>query len=183
MSRVGKQPITIPDKVEVNIANNTVTVKGPLGELSYKVSDILSVTKEENKIVLKIVKKRAESNAFWGLFRALIANMIEGVYTGFQKTLEIEGVGYRAEVKGNEIVLNIGYSHPVILEIPKGLKVEVDKSKIKIRGIDKQSVGQFAAEIRSKRKPEPYKGKGIRYEGEHIRRKAGKRAATGPGVV
>ena len=181
MSRIGKKPIKIPDKVEVDIKDNDINIKGPLGALNLVVPDILSIKKENNDIALDIKKKRTESKAFWGLFRALVANIVIGVSEGFKKTLEIEGVGYRAEVKGKELVLNLGYSHPVIMEIPEGLSVQVDKSKINISGIDKQLVGQFAANIRKNRKPEPYKGKGIRYEGEHVIRKAGKRAATGPG--
>ncbi|OGZ58856.1 MAG: 50S ribosomal protein L6 [Candidatus Spechtbacteria bacterium RIFCSPLOWO2_12_FULL_38_22] len=181
MSRIGKKPIKIPDKVEVEIKDNDVSIKGPLGTLSLVVPDILSIKKEDNDIVLDIIKKKAESKAFWGLFRALVANIVIGVSEGFKKTLEIEGVGYKAEVRGKELVLNLGYSHPIIMEIPEGLSVQVDKSKINISGIDKQLVGQFTANIRKNRKPEPYKGKGIRYEGERVRRKAGKRAATGPG--
>ena len=130
MSRIGKKPIKIPDKVEVEIKDNDVSIKGPLGTLSLVVPDILSIKKEDNDIVLDIIKKKAESKAFWGLFRALVANIVIGVSEGFKKTLEIEGVGYKAEVRGKELVLNLGYSHPIIMEIPEGLSVQVDKSKI-----------------------------------------------------
>lgn len=178
MSRIGKQPILIPDKVQVDIKDKVIKIKGPLGELSLSVPDILEVKVEDNNIIVKVIKKRVESNAFWGLFRAHIANMTRGVSEGFEKKLEIRGVGYGAALKDKELVMNLGYSHPVIIQIPEGLKIEINKLKITISGIDKQLVGQFAANIRSKKKPEPYKGKGIRYEGEHVRRKAGKRAAS-----
>lgn len=177
MSRIGKQPISLSEKVQAEIEDNNIKIKGPLGELSLEVPSSLKLAKEGSELSLQLSKKSAGSRALWGLYRALVANMVEGVSKGFEKTLEIEGVGYRAEVSGNDLVLSLGYSHPVRMPIPEGLKVEVEKSKIKISGIEKQQVGQFAADIRSKRKPEPYKGKGIRYEGEHIRRKVGKRAA------
>lgn len=179
MSRIGKQPIEVPDKVEVNIDSGLVTVKGPLGELNVEVPSTLDVKHEEGLLVITVAKRSAKSPALWGLYRALLFNMVKGVSEGFEKRLQIEGVGYRAEAQGNKLVLNLGYSHPIEMEVPEGLKASVEKSTIIISGHDKQLVGQFAANIRSKRKPEPYKGKGIRYEGEHVRRKAGKRAVGG----
>ncbi|OGZ61585.1 MAG: 50S ribosomal protein L6 [Candidatus Spechtbacteria bacterium RIFCSPLOWO2_02_FULL_38_8] len=181
MSRIGKQPITIPEKVDVDIQDNIIKIKGPLGELELEAPKFLDISKIENKISLKIKHKHPDASALWGLFRALIANMVLGVSEGFKKELIIEGVGFRAEIKENELFLNLGFSHPVIMKIPENVKIEIEKSRVTISGIDKQLVGQFAADIRGKKKPEPYKGKGIRYEGEHIRRKSGKRAAGGPG--
>jgi len=181
MSRVGKKPIDIPDKVDVTIEDETIKAKGPLGELSLEFPDVVKVELTDNTVVVSLARTENKFKPYWGLYRALIANIIQGVHEGFQKKLSIEGVGYRAEIKGDELVLNLGYSHPVIMEIPKDLKIEVEKNMITVFGIDKQRVGQMAADIRSKRKPEPYKGKGIRYEGEHVRRKAGKRAIAGGG--
>ncbi|MEX0870108.1 MAG: 50S ribosomal protein L6 [Candidatus Spechtbacterales bacterium] len=183
MSRIGKQPILIPDKVEVSIDDEVIKVKGSLGELELSTHSDLIIEKDGDTVVVSPNEKRKNPKmaALWGLYRSLVANMVKGVSEGFEKKLEIHGVGYRAEASGDELVLNLGYSHPVVMKIPEGLKVEVKKSNIAVSGIDKQKVGQFAADIRSKRKPEPYKGKGIRYEGEHVRRKAGKRAIGASG--
>ncbi|MEX2145151.1 MAG: 50S ribosomal protein L6 [Candidatus Spechtbacterales bacterium] len=178
MSRIGKKPIDIPEKVEVSVEGRIVKTKGPLGELGLEIPAELSVEKQDNKLVLGLQNKSPKNRALWGLFRSLAANIVKGVADGFEKQLDIEGVGYRAEVKGNDLVMQLGYSHLVIIPVPDDLKVSVEKSTITVSGIDKQKVGQFAADIRSKRKPEPYKGKGIRYRGEYIKRKAGKRAAT-----
>ncbi|MDX1535212.1 MAG: 50S ribosomal protein L6 [Candidatus Spechtbacterales bacterium] len=182
MSRIGKQPIEVPDKVNITIDGENVLVKGPLGELSVDVPSVLSVKQEDNLLTVEVGKKSSRTPALWGLYRSLLNNMVKGVSKGFEKKLQIEGVGYRAETQGNKIVLNLGYSHPIEMEVPEGIKVEVEKSTITVSGADKQLVGQFAADIRSKRKPEPYKGKGIRYENEHVRRKAGKRAVGTAGA-
>ncbi|MDP4010290.1 MAG: 50S ribosomal protein L6 [Candidatus Spechtbacteria bacterium] len=178
MSRIGKKPIVIPDKVEVDIEGKKIKTKGPLGELGLELPAELGIEKRDNVLVLELANKTPKNRALWGLFRSLTANTVIGVSEGFEKQLDIEGVGYRAEVKDKDLVMQLGYSHPVIMPVPEGLKVSVEKSTITVSGTDKQKVGQFAADIRSKRKPEPYKGKGIRYKGEYVRRKAGKRAAT-----
>lgn len=179
MSRVGKKPIEIPANVQITIENGTLAAKGSLGELSvqYPANNFL-IKQDGQMLTVEVSSQKFKSSALWGLYRSLIANVVQGVSQGYSKKLEIQGVGYRAEVKGKELVLNLGYSHPVIVDIPDGIKIEVEKANIIISGIDKQKVGQIAADIRSKRKPEPYKGKGIRYEGEHVRRKQGKRAAA-----
>lgn len=182
MSRIGKKPIAVPTNVEIQMKGRKIAAKGPLGELSLEYPDVLSVKKDGQILEVGILHERPKTVALWGLYRSLIANIVTGVTEGYEKRLQIEGVGYRAELKGDEIVLSLGYSHPVVMKVPEGLKVEVEKLIIIVSGIDKQKVGQFAAEIRSKRKPEPYKGKGIRYVGEHVRRKQGKRAATTAGV-
>jgi large subunit ribosomal protein L6 len=174
MSRIGKKPIEIKDKTEVTVADNTVSVKGPLGELSIKYdSKAVEIKVEEGQVVSKPVKENIVNNSLWGTYSSLITGMTEG----FTKELIIEGVGFKAELKGNVLVLSVGFSHQVEMEIPEGLKVEIEKEKIKVTGIDKQAVGQFAAEIRENKKPEPYKGKGIRYADEIIRRKEGKKTA------
>ena len=176
MSRMGKQPISIPESVEIKIDGNFLIVKGLKGELKQKlVSDIEIEIKDGNALVKLI--KGAKNTAIWGTFRALIANMIRGVSEGFEKKLIFEGVGYRASVEGKKLILNLGYSHPIEIEAPEGIEFKVEKNTIIVSGIDKQLVGEIAANIRSKRKPEPYKGKGIRYEDEVIRRKVGKKAA------
>ena len=182
MSSIGKQPIPIPEKVDIDIQDSIIKAKGPLGELELELPKFLEISKNESEVSLKIKRKQPNASALWGLFRALVANMVVGVSEGFKKELIIEGVGFRAELKGNELFLNLGFSHPVVMKVPENIKLEIDKSRIIISGIDKQLVGQFTADIRSRKKPEPYKGKGIRYEGEHVRRKAGKRAAGGPGA-
>lgn len=180
MSRIGKQIITIPDGVEVKIDNNHVVVKGSKGELSQDIHDNVIINQKDNKISVTV--KNAEEKfqkSLWGLSQRLIQNMIIGVSTGFSKKLEINGVGYKAEVKGRTLNLHLGYSHPIDYAFPDGVEISVEKNVITVEGADKQVVGQTAAEIRSKRKPEPYKGKGIKYSDEIIRRKVGKAAAKG----
>ncbi|RAL57967.1 50S ribosomal protein L6 [Candidatus Gracilibacteria bacterium GN02-872] len=175
MSRIGKLPIEISDKVEVTISGNNIKVKGPLGELSYTFSSEVEVKKEDNTIVSKPLNE--EAKALWGTTRAIINNMVIGVTEGYKKALEINGVGYKFEVSGNKLILSIGLSHKVEMLIPAGLKAELDgkaKNVLHISGIDKQLVGEFASKVRAKKKPEPYKGKGIRYTDEYVRRKAGK---------
>lgn len=175
MSRIGKQEIKIPEKTEVFIENGTVRVKGPNGELSKKFRPNISIEIKDNKVFLNKKDETLESEALWGTYASHIINMIAGVNTPFQKQLIIEGIGYKATLSGENIVLNIGFSHPVNVKIPHGLKVLVEKGLITISGNDKEAVGQFAAIIKSKKKPEPYKGKGIRYVGEIIKRKEGKK--------
>lgn len=176
MSRIGKQIIKILENVEVKIDNDLITVKGSKGELKIQVRPEIKVEVENKEIKLKPVIFHKDTQALWGTYRSHIANMIEGVTKGFEKRLEIEGVGYRANLEGKDLLLNLGYSHPVKVKAPEGIEFKVEKNTIIVSGIDKQLVGQLAAEIRSKRKPEPYKGKGIRYQGEIVRRKAGKKA-------
>jgi large subunit ribosomal protein L6 len=175
MSRIGKKPIILNNKTEVTITSNNVTVKGPLGELSTNYLPVVEITKTETEITVKPLNEELETMALWGTYASIIKNMVVGVNEGFEKNLIIEGVGYRAEVKGQKVVLSIGFSHQVELDIPNGIQVTVEKGDIKIKGFDKQAVSEFAAVIRSKKKPEPYKGKGIRYADEVIRRKEGKK--------
>lgn len=177
MSRIGKQPITIPDKVEVTVGGNNISAKGPKGELSLEVHPSIIVEKDGSIVSVKS-KRSKNSSALWGLMRALIFNMIHGVNEGYSKKLEIEGVGYRAQVQGKNLVMQLGFSHPIEFFIPDGISVGVEGNVIEVSGIDKQLVGSVSAKIRSFKKPEPYKGKGIHYKGEHIRRKVGKKAAT-----
>ena len=176
MSRIGREPIAIPAGVNVTIADgNVVTVKGPLGELTETFNTALTIAVEGDKILVTRPNDEKENRALHGLTRTLLNNMVVGVKDGFSKKLEIVGVGYRVEKQGAKLVLGLGYSHPVIFEEKDGVKFEVpDATTIIVKGIDKQAVGQVAAVIRSKRPPEPYLGKGIKYEGERIRRKAGK---------
>ena len=176
MSRIGRAPIAVPAGVTVTISDgNNVTVKGPLGELNQQFNAALTIAKEGETIVVSRPNDEKEMRALHGLTRTLLNNMVEGVTKGFQKKLEIVGVGYRVEKQGTKLNLGIGYSHPVIFEEQNGVKFEVpDVTTIIVKGIDKQAVGQMAAVIRSKRPPEPYLGKGIKYSGERIRRKAGK---------
>ena len=177
MSRIGKQPIAVPDGVSVSIEPELVAVSGPKGELSERVAREIDVTQEEGSVVVKRPTDRGEHRALHGLTRSLIANMVEGVTKGFEKRLEIQGVGYRAQLQGRRLVLQLGYSHPVEIEAPEGIDFEVPApTQIVVRGISKQAVGEVAAQIRKKRPPEPYKGKGVRYLGEHVARKVGKRA-------
>ena len=177
MSRIGKQPIPVPDGVEVAIEPELVRVKGPKGELQEPVARDIDVKQEDGQIVVTRPTDRGEHRALHGLTRSLIANMVEGVTGGFEKRLEIQGVGYRAQLQGSKLVLALGYSHPVEVEAPEGIEFEVPMpTRIVVRGISKQAVGEVAANIRKRRPPEPYKGKGIRYEGEQIRRKVGKAA-------
>jgi len=177
MSRIGKQPIKIPENVEVKVDNGVVIVKGPKGELSQSIHREIDVEIIDSEIIVKRKEER-NSSALWGLMRALIANMVLGVSEGYQKTLEIEGVGYRAQMQENKIVLSLGFSHAIEFQIPENIEVKVDGNAIQVSGIDKQLVGQVAAKIRSFKKPEPYKGKGIHYVGEYIRRKAGKKVVA-----
>lgn len=180
MSRIGKKPIDIPAGVEVKVDGTTVTVKGPKGTLTQAVHPNMTVNVEGNVITVTRPNDDKQNRALHGLTRSLINNMVEGVSNGFSKTLEVNGVGYRAVKKGNDLELTLGYSHLVNVKTPEGLTVEVpDANKIVVSGADKQKVGQFAAEIRSKRPPEPYKGKGIKYADEHIRRKEGKAGKGG----
>ncbi len=175
MSRIGKKPIEIPQGVEVTINGQTVTAKGPLGTETVEVRPEISVKMQDNHVVMSKVGETRETDALYGLFRTLVANAIHGVKEGFVKQLEIQGVGYRANMEGKNLNLALGYSHPVIVEPPAGITITVEaNTKITVKGSNKQTVGDIAAFIRAKRPPEVYKGKGIRYEGEHIRRKAGK---------
>ena len=177
MSRIGKQPIPIPDGVNVAVDPGRVTVNGPLGELTQNVPARISIEKEDGQLVVKRPTERGDDRALHGLTRSLVANMVEGVTNGFEKRLEIQGVGYRASLRGTALELNVGYSHPVVIDAPAGITFEVPvQTEILVKGIDKQQVGEIAAEIRDVRPPEPYKGKGIRYQGEYVRRKVGKRA-------
>ena len=175
MSRIGKKPVVIPAGVTVNVAEgNVVTVKGPKGELTNTFNADMIINVEGNVLTVSRPTDEANHRALHGLTRTLIANMVEGVEKGYAKELEVNGVGYRAEKKGNQLVMRLGYSHEVIMEEIPGITIEVNGNKITIRGTDKQAVGQFAAEVRGKRPPEPYKGKGIKYTTEVIRRKVGK---------
>ena len=175
MSRIGKLPIDIPSGVEAEIGEgNLVKVKGPLGKMERRMHKSIILEKEDNKIIVKRPSDNKYHKSLHGLTRSLIANMVEGVTTGYQKTLEINGVGYRAQKQGKKLVLNVGYSHPVEMTDPEGISVEVDGNKVLVKGIDKQQVGNYSAKIRSVREPEPYKGKGIKYIDERIRRKVGK---------
>jgi large subunit ribosomal protein L6 len=181
MSRIGKLPIEIPSGVEVNFSNGTLTIKGPKGELKQDVKPLVKIEVADNQIVVVPQAETKEARSFHGLYRSLASNMVEGVTKGFQKRLEINGVGYRAQIQGKKIVLNLGHSHPIEYQVPESINAEIDKEKnnvIVISGINKQEVGQVAAEIRAFRKPEPYKGKGVKYEDEYIRRKAGKAASA-----
>ena len=175
MSRIGKKPVIIPANVTLDVAaGNVVTVKGPKGELTNTFNADMIINVEGNVLTVSRPTDEANHRALHGLTRTLIANMVEGVDKGFAKELEINGVGYRADKKGNQLVMRLGFSHEVIMEEIPGINIEVNGNKITIRGIDKQAVGQFAAEVRGKRPPEPYKGKGIKYTTEVIRRKVGK---------
>jgi len=175
VSRIGRKPISLPAGVEVTVVDQTVTVKGPKGALSQTIPSRITVVKEDGQLLVQRPSDQKQDRAFHGLSRALIANMVEGVTNGFQKKLEMVGVGYRASMNGNKLVLAIGFSHPVEINPPEGISFEVPAvTKITVMGIDKQLVGNTAAHIRAIREPEPYKGKGIKYENEVIRRKAGK---------
>ena len=176
MSRIGKHPVAVPDGVEVAIVGQSVTVKGKLGELSRTLADEVEVSREDNLIWVKPRDDGRRARAMWGLSRSLVNNMVNGVSQGFTRSLEINGVGYRAAVDGNVLNLQLGYSHDIEYPMPEGIKIECEKpTQIVVSGIDRQRVGQVAAEIRNFRKPEPYKGKGIRYVGEWVRRKEGKK--------
>lgn len=181
MSRIGKSPITVPGNVTVTVEGSKVIVKGSKGELSHVLSPGIKIKQEENMLTIECSDESQEQRSLHGLNRTLVDNMIQGVSKGFEKKLEIIGVGYRANVQGKKIVLSLGYSHPIEYHIPAGIEVKLDEEKkniMTVSGIDKQLVGQVSAEIRSYRKPEPYKGKGIRYIDEYVRRKAGKAAGS-----
>ncbi len=178
MSRIGERKISIPDGVTVSVNGNVVDVKGPKGELTLEFSKLINVLVEDGIVLTKQIKASQEANMMQGTTNSLISNMITGVSKGYDKGLEAVGVGYRFQVSGNKITISAGYSHPVIMEAPKGLSVTSESNtEITIHGIDKQKVSEFAANVRKVREPEPYKGKGIRYKGEHVRRKEGKKAA------
>ncbi|RPH75333.1 50S ribosomal protein L6 [bacterium] len=181
MSRIGKQPVPIPDKVQVHIDGSDVTVKGPKGELYHSFPVDITIAQEENEIVVTRPTDNRQHRALHGMTRALIANMVTGVSTGFQRSLVIEGVGYRAEINGKQLVMHLVYSHPVPVDPPADVEFAVEERGrvVIIRGIDKQVVGELAAQIRKLRPPEPYLGKGVRYDNERIRRKAGKAGKTG----
>jgi large subunit ribosomal protein L6 len=177
MSRIGRKPIPVPAGVSVAIEPERVTVNGPKGELSERIHRDITVAQEGEELVVTRPTDRGEHRALHGLTRSLVANMVEGVTAGYEKRLEIQGVGYRAQLKGKDLELALGYSHPVAIKAPAGIEFEVPQpTRIVVRGISKQLVGEIAANIRKQRKPEPYKGKGIRYEGEYVARKVGKRA-------
>ena len=175
MSRIGRKPITRPDNVKVTIENNIITVEGPKGVLTQEIPKDISIEVKDNELLVTRPSDASKHRALHGLTRALVANMVQGVSHGFEKKLELVGVGYRAQLQTTKLLINIGFSHPVEVEPPQGIEFEVPApTKITVKGIDKQLVGNTAAHIRAIRKPEPYKGKGIKYEGEVIRRKAGK---------
>ncbi len=176
MSRIGKQLIAIPEKTEVTVNGGLVTVKGPQGTLTREFKSAVSVEVKEGNVVLAPTKTDLQTAALWGTYASHLSNMIEGVNKLFTKKLIIEGIGYKSDVQGTNLILTIGFSHPVPMAIPTGLKVTVEKGTITISGADKEMVGQFAANVRSNKKPEPYKGKGIRYDGEVVRRKQGKKS-------
>jgi len=177
MSRIGRQPIPVPSGVTVAIEPERVTVNGPKGELSERIHRDIKVEQQDDQIVVTRPTDRGEHRALHGLTRTLVANMVQGVTDGFEKRLEIQGVGYRAQLRGRDLELALGYSHPVSVKAPDGIEFEVPlPTRIVVRGASKQRVGEVAAYIRKQRKPEPYKGKGIRYEGEYVARKVGKRA-------
>jgi len=176
MSRIGKRPVAIPSGVTADINGNVLSVKGPKGTLSLGMSDLINYSVEDGGISVQPANDSKQARAFWGMQRTLVSNLVEGVTSGFTKTLDIKGVGYRASAQGKKLKLQLGYSHDVDLEVPEGLEVKTpDQTTVEVSGIDKQAVGQFAAEIRRWRKPEPYKGKGIAYRGEYIFRKEGKK--------
>ncbi len=178
MSRVGRVPIAIPEKVRIALKENTIKVEGPKGTLQLEVPPRVEVEEQDGQLVIRPLGEERRDRALHGLARALIANMVRGVTEGFQKVLEIIGVGYRATLDGEHLVLDLGYSHPIRYAIPKGVKIAVEKNTVvTIEGIDKQQVGDVAAEIRAFRPPEPYKGKGVRYRDEYVRRKEGKKNA------
>jgi large subunit ribosomal protein L6 len=177
MSRIGKSPIELPGGVAVSISPGRVTVNGPLGELQQQVPVRMKVEQTDGTITVTRPTERGDDRALHGLTRSLIANMVEGVTKGFEKRLELQGVGYRAALQGADLRLDVGFSHPVVMKAPQGITFEVPtQTEVVVKGVDKQQVGQVAAEVRKVRPPEPYKGKGIRYQGEYVRRKVGKRA-------
>jgi len=179
MSRIGLQPVEIPENVEINFEGSVLNVKGPNGEISRQINSKIELKIEDDLLTVERKTDDKEARSLHGLTRSLIDSMVEGVANNFEKTLEMEGVGYRANKQGNKVILEVGYSHPVEIEAPEGIDIEVeDGDSIIVRGSDKQLVGEVAAKIRAIREPEPYKGKGIRYKGEYIRRKEGKTGVT-----
>jgi len=176
MSRIGKLPVLIPEGVEIKITAENIICKGPKGELKLALDSSVKIEKKESEIIVSLKDKTKKAR--WGTYRQLLSNLIEGVTKGFEKKLEIVGIGYKAQAQGRKLVITIGFTNPVEIEAPKEIDFKVDKNIITISGIDKQKVGQITAEIREVRTPEPYKGKGIRYIDEHVRRKEGKKAAT-----
>lgn len=180
MSRIGKKPISIPENVKIRMENNTVYVKGPKGELELSLPKFIKTEINENQLNVSVANPEdKKQRSCWGTFNVLISNMIQGVNQGFEKKLELVGIGYRAKTSDNKITFNIGFSHPVDFILPPGIKAIIEQNIITLQGIDKQLVGEMAARIRKLKKPEPYKGKGIKYIDEVIRRKSGKKAATG----
>ena len=177
MSRIGKKPIQIPDKTELVYKDRLLKAKGPKGNLEISIHPAVDLKIEDKELNIVIISDERKADAYQGMTRALVANIVTGVSTGFERILEVNGIGYRVEVKGDTVVLNVGYSKPMEYKLPKGVEGSVEKNQLKITGIDKQQLGQIAAEIRKIRPPEPYKGKGIKYLEEHIQRKAGKTAA------
>ena len=175
MSRVGKKPIIIPEKTEVKFDGRTMVVKGPAGEITRVFRPDIAIEVKDGQVI--VGAKRPESYPMWGTYASHIRNMIKGVHTPYTKKLIIEGIGFKSDIKGTELIMSLGFSHQVKMQIPAGLKVTADKNLITVVGVDKEQVGRFTAEVRSKKKPEPYKGKGIRYETEVIRRKQGKKTA------
>jgi large subunit ribosomal protein L6 len=177
MSRIGKKPIPIQKEIQANIQGHVLNIKGPKGKLELNIHPKIDIHLDHDQILVSIKENDKEAKSLHGLYRALIANMVKGVTTGFEKTLEIVGVGYRAELSGRDAIFHIGYSHPVVFTLPEGIDATIEKTKVTLKGIDKEKVGRIAAKIRAFKKPEPYKGKGIKYADEHIRRKAGKTGA------
>ncbi|MEM1367867.1 MAG: 50S ribosomal protein L6 [Cyanobacteria bacterium P01_H01_bin.15] len=175
MSRIGKQPINLPPKVSVKVNEQTVSVSGPKGTLEREIPSLISVEQHDNQVSVKRINESRNARQLHGLCRTLVANMVEGVAKGYEKKLLIQGVGYRAQVQGNKLTLNVGFSHPVEIQMPQGVQATVEKNtSLTVNGIDKEVVGNICAKIRDVRPPEPYKGKGIRYADEYVRRKAGK---------
>lgn len=178
MSKIGKLPIKLPEGVGVEVVGDVVKVSGPKGNLSLRISNLIKLEEKEGILTLSLKKNNPKYFPIYGTMRSLLSNMVEGVFRGWTKEMELVGAGYKAELSGETLVLNVGYSHPVKIEAPEGINFKVEKTFITVEGIDKELVGQIAAEIRAVRKPEPYKGKGIRYIDEIVRRKAGKAAKT-----
>jgi len=176
MSRIGKQPIIIPNEVSAKVADTIIEIKGPKGSLSYDFGYDVKVEIKDKEIIVSKLSRTQQAQSLWGTTRSIINNMVEGVANGFKKQLELHGVGYKMAIQGNKLVLNLGFSHPIEAEIPEGITATIEKNVLTVEGVDKQSVGQFAAVVRGYRKVEPYKGKGMRYVGEHFIKKEGKRA-------
>lgn len=178
MSKIGQLPIQIPNGVTIDVSGKTVNVSGPKGKLSIVVNDLVGLKQEDGNLLVSVTKETKFAKSIWGTTRKLISNMVKGVTEGWSKQLELIGTGYRAEVQGNTLVLTVGYSHPIKIEAPEGVSFKVEKGIITVEGLDRQIIGQISANIRSSRPPEPYKGKGVKYVDEVIRRKAGKAAKT-----